>query len=62
MGMAVAGAGIPIPIANVTKKEAVATDGGPIPPVRNRFGSSVYASANCLRTTRFTNDYTFFVY
>ena len=25
------------------------------PPAANRFGSSVYASANCLRTTRFGN-------
>ena len=34
------------------KKEAVGADGGPIPPAANRFGSSVYGSANCCRTTR----------
>ena len=37
------------------KKEAVGADGGPIPPAANRFGSSVYGSANCCRTTRFGN-------
>lgn len=35
------------------EKEATRADRGLIPRVRSRFGSSVYGSANCCRTTRF---------